>query len=99
MGETSPLGDRGGAFYTLYKTPLMIKPYNRAFGAKGKHADRAAPVGNAPLFPYGDFPRRGKFIRSLDSGFISITKGSAARISPSGGDVTEGDRRGVFPRA
>ena len=33
------------------KAPLMIKPENRAFGARGKHTNQAAPVGNAPLLP------------------------------------------------
>ena len=30
------------------RAPLMIKPENRAFGARGKHTNQAAPVGNAP---------------------------------------------------
>ena len=31
--------------------PLTIELENRAFGARGKHANQAAPVGNAPLLP------------------------------------------------
>ena len=40
-----------GVHFTPYKTPLMIKPNNRALGAKGKQANLATLVGNAPLLP------------------------------------------------
>jgi hypothetical protein len=50
-----------------------------------------------PIPACGDFPRRGKFALLSASEFISISKHSAARISPSGGDVAAGDRRGAFP--
>ena len=99
----------------------MIRPYNRALGAKGKHANRASPDGNAPLSPpaavllHGKAshvifrslrfltnhvrlpPQRGK--SALRSAFvlISISKHSAAKISPSGGEAAAGGRRGVFP--
>ena len=55
------------------------------------------PVGNAPLFPYGDFPRRGKFALCPAFELISISKHSAAKTSPSGGGAV--GRRGAFPRA
>ena len=51
MGGTSSTGDRGGCILQPYKTPLMIRPNNRALGAKGKQANLAALVGNAPLLP------------------------------------------------
>ena len=52
--------------------------------------------------PFGaahHFPRRGKFALRSAACLISISKRSAARISPSGGDAATGGRRGVFPRA
>ena len=55
------------------------------------------PVGNAPLFPYGDFPRRRKFALCPAFELISISKHSAAKTSPSGGGAV--GRRGAFPRA
>ena len=54
--------------------------------------------GNAPLLVLTHhFPRRGKF--SCHSSFVLIrnSKIRAAKISPSGGDVAAGDRRGAFP--
>ena len=58
-----------------------------------------APDGNAP--PFGadapPFPRRGNFSCRLALGLMSTTKYHAAKISPSGGDVAAGDRRGAFP--
>jgi hypothetical protein len=32
-------------------SPLFIKPSQPPWRAKGKHANRASPVGNAPLLP------------------------------------------------
>ena len=59
----------------------------------GLRPRKCTPFGaNAP-----PFPRRGNFALLLASEFISISKLSAARISPSGGDVAAGDRRGAFP--
>ena len=43
------------------------------------------------------FPRRGNFSCRLALGLMSTTKYHAAKISPSGGDVAAGDRRGAFP--
>ena len=58
-----------------------------------------APDGNAP--PFGadapPFPRRGNFSCRLALGLMSTTKYHAAKISPFGGDVAAGDRRGAFP--
>ena len=45
------------------------------------------------------FPRRGNFTCRSTFTLISSSKYSAAKISPSGGDVAAGDRRGAFPRA
>ena len=69
----------GGFAASLYKTFIIAlagegKPYNRAYGA------RKCP----PLFPYGDFPRRGKFALCPAFELISISKHSAANTSPSG---------------
>ena len=59
----------------------------------GLRPRKCTPFGaNAP-----PFPRRGNFALLSASEFISISKRSAARISPSGGDVAAGDRRGAFP--
>ena len=44
-------------------------------------------------------PQRGRFSLRSASELISISRHSAARISPSGGDAAAGGRRGVFPRA
>ena len=41
----------GGGRPEIWGAPLTIEPENRAFGARGKHANQAAPVGNAPLLP------------------------------------------------
>ena len=46
-----PVGPSVGGLYNHIWPPLLIKPYNRALGAKGKQANRASPVGNAPLLP------------------------------------------------
>ena len=43
------------------------------------------PDGNAPLFPCGDFPRRGKFALRSALGIISTSMHSTAKSSPSGG--------------
>ena len=44
----------------------MIEPENRTFGAKGKHANQAAPVGNAfPLARFAGLLLKGSV--SLDS--------------------------------
>ena len=54
--------------------------------------------GNAPLLVLTHhFPRRGK--SPCHSSFVLIrnSKIRAAKISPSGGDVAAGDRRGAFP--
>ncbi len=49
---------------------------------KGKHANQAAPDGNAPLSPLrGTSTRRGKSTRRSALGLISITKYRAARKS------------------
>ena len=90
-----PVGSGSGRLYIM-KGAMMIKPYNR-LGGRGKTSKPRCARGNAPLFPYGDFPRRGKFALLSASEFISISKHSAARISPSGGDVAAGNRRGAFP--
>ena len=42
------------------------------------------PEGNAPLFPCGDFPRRGKFALLPASELISTSIHSTAKSSPSG---------------
>jgi|GEM_PF-3268818 len=86
-----------GRLYIM-KGAIMIKPYNRPAGEE-KQANRPCGRGNAPLFPYGDFPRRGKFALCSAACLISISKRRAARISPSGGDAAAGSRRGAFPRA
>ena len=44
------------------------------------------------------FPRRGKFALRSTFELISISRHSAAKISPSGGDAAAGGRRGAFPR-
>ena len=46
-----PLARRWWASFNSYKTPLMIKPNNRALGAMGKQANLATLVGNTPLSP------------------------------------------------
>ena len=61
-----------------------------------------APAARWKCTPFGavhHFPRRGKFSCRSAFEFISNSRYSAARISPSGGDVAVGDRRGAFPRA
>ncbi len=61
-----------------------------------------APTARWKCTPFGaahHFPRRGKFSCRSAFEFISNSRYSAARISPSGGDVAVGDRRGAFPRA
>ena len=72
------------------------KPYNRASPEENKPTSlcswKCTPFGAAH-----HFPRRGKFALLSAFEFISISKHSAARISPSGGDVAAGDRRGAFP--
>ena len=74
----------------FYNSALRnIKPYNRA-----------SPDGNAPLFPYGDFPRRGKFALRSALGLISTSMHSIAKSSPSGEKVVPKVPKGVhFLRA
>jgi hypothetical protein len=43
--------------------------------------------GNAPLFPCGDFPRRGKFAFHSALGLISTSMHCTTKSSPSGGKV------------
>ena len=76
----------------------MIKPSKPRQSARGKQANQAAPVENAPLSPLrGTYPRRGKFALRLLSCSISCSRHHAAKISPSGGDAAVGGRRGAFP--
>jgi len=88
--ETSdgPFGSAVGGLYNHRGPPLLVKSYNRAFGAKGKHADQAAPVGNAPLSPLrGTSTRRGKFALHSVFALISNARHSAGKSAPSGGKV------------
>ena len=56
--------------------------------------------GNAPLFPCGDFPRRGKFAFRSALGLISTSMHCTAKSSPSGGKVVPKVPKGVhFLRA
>ena len=75
----------------------MIKPNNRALGAKGKQANRA--YGPREIHPYPRlrryFPRRGKFALRSASKLTSNSRHSAAKTSPSGGGAV--GRRGAFP--
>lgn len=89
-GQTSdgPFGPFVGGLYNHSGPPLLVKSYNRAFGAKGKHADQAAPVGNAPLSPLrGTSTRRGKFALHSVFALISNARHSAGKSAPSGGKV------------
>lgn len=89
-GQTSdgPFGPFVGGLYNHRGPPLLVKSYNRAFGAKGKHADQAAPVGNAPLSTLrGTSPRRGKFALHSVFALISNARHSAGKSAPSGGKV------------
>lgn len=86
-GQTSdgPFGPFVGGLYNHRGPPLLVKSYNRAFGAKGKHADQAAPVGNAPLSPLrGTSTRRGKFALHSVFALISNARHSAGKSAPSG---------------
>ena len=72
------------------------KPYNRASPEENKPTSLCS----WKCTPFGaehHFPRRGKFALLSAFEFISISKHSAARISPSGGDVAAGGDRGAFP--
>ena len=53
----------------LWYRPAGDEFYKSA-SQNGKPNNRAAPVGNAPLSPYGDFPRRGKFALCSAFGLI-----------------------------
>lgn len=89
-GQTSdgPFGPFVGGLYNHRGPPLLVKSYNRAFGAKGKHADQAAPVENAPLSPLrGTSTRRGKFALHSVFALISNARHSAGKSAPSGGKV------------
>ena len=58
------------------------------------------PEGNAPLFPCGDFPRRGKFALLPASELISTSMHSTAKSSPCGEKVVPKVPKGVhFLRA
>ena len=47
-----PFGPAVGGLYNHIRPPLLIKPYNRACGAKGKR--KTAAIGSfPPLVPYG----------------------------------------------
>ena len=84
-GQTSdgPFGPFVGGLYNHRGPPLLVKSYNRAFGAKGKHADQAAPVGNAPLSPLrGTSTRRGKFALHSVFALISNARHSAGKSAP-----------------
>ena len=83
-----PFGPFVGGLYNHRGPPLLVKSYNRAFGAKGKHADQAAPVGNAPLSPLrGTSTRREKFALHSVFALISNARHSAGKSAPSGGKV------------
>ena len=89
-GQTSdgPFGPFVGGLYNHRGPPLLVKSYNRAFGAKGKHADQAAPVGNAPLSPLrGTSTRRGKFALHSVFALISNARHSVGKSAPAGGKV------------
>ena len=97
--ETSdgPFGSAVGSLCNHIWPPLLVKPYNRAFGAKGKHADQAAPVGNAPLSPpRGTSTRRGKFALHSVFALISNARHSAGKSAPSGGKVVRQHQKGCI---
>ena len=49
MGETSPAGDRGGAFYTFKGSPLFYKTFTTALVGEGKSIPPL--VAGATTFP------------------------------------------------
>ena len=65
------------------KGAIMIKPYNRALGAKGKQANLASLVGNAPLSP----PAAVLLLKgsmSLDFRVVSLPYKSSSFATPEG---------------
>ena len=48
--------------------PLIIKPESRAFGARGKHADRASPVEMHPYPRFAVLPPAGEVCSLLALG-------------------------------
>ena len=96
---TGPLGRRVLKFDGPLARGVWYRPsgdefYNSA-SRNGKPYNRASPDGNAPLFPCGDFPRRGKFALRSALGIISTSMHSTAKSSPSGGKVVPKVPKGV----
>ena len=83
----------GGGFAAVYICRLAaagsLRSQNRTTGLR--------PWKCTPIPASQGFPRMGK--SSCHSSFVLIrnSKIRAAKISPSGGDVAAGDRRGAFP--
>jgi hypothetical protein len=76
----------------------MIKPYNRTFGAMENIQTRLRLLEMHPLWCWRTtFPPEGDFALHSAHCFLCYSMHNAANISPSGGDVAEGDRRGAFP--
>ena len=72
------------------------KPYKRALPG-GKQANRPGGRWKCAPIPLWGLPPEGKFALRSASELISISRYRDAKISPSGGDVAAGDRRGAFP--
>ena len=63
-----------------------------------QHYGELAAIAATPYPASPDFPLfRGQNKPQISNRFISISRHSAARISPSGGDAAAGGRRGAFP--
>ena len=82
----------------LTSQPKLVSREALAYGSENLHNRAGA---RWKCTPFGadapPFPRRGNFSCRLALGLMSTTKYHAAKISPFGGDVAAGDRRGAFP--
>ena len=61
----------------------MIKPYNRALGAKGKHANRAFDPWKYTPSAYGTSPGGGGLLSTYRSANLSRSVFSGGKSSPS----------------
>ena len=77
----------------------MIKPYNRALGAKGKHANRAGARWKCTPSAYGTSPGGGGLLSAFLSANLSSSLYSAAKSSPFGGKVVRQHQKGCISLA
>ena len=91
------LGLTATTWLRVVVSPTAMRFICRLAAARKTEQPRLRRAGNAPLSRYAGLPPEGEVLATLCLDVLMKTKLSGEEISPSGGDVAAGDRRGAFP--